>query len=778
MGIIGDRESGSGGELTRPWVPAALSLLAYTIIAATIGREVLAQVGSMIANDPGDPLLTAAILKWNATHVPLSDAWYQFPIFYPTRDTLTFSEHLLGLYLIASPLYWITGDAVATYNIVLLLTYPLCGIAMYALMFRLTGSPAAAFLAGLSFAFAPYRVSQLPHIQMLATFWAPLALLGLHAYVETGRRRWLALYGAAWVLQGASNGYALVMFSILVGLWTLWFVVSSRKWHALSMIAVATAIAVLPLAPVLYKYTTVHSNFGFVRGYFEIRSFSADVAGLLCAPPALTFWGWVRVMCRPEGELFPGVALTLLSILGLAAMVVRSWRSELVRSGRVVTWFRRVLLLVAAVYTGVIILLLVSGPFMFDVGPLHVQASTFRKPVQVVALTVILALVLSPGVRTMARQSRTMSFYILATVVTWSLTLGPMTTFMGNLGVPGPYQLLLSLPGVNSLRVPARFWLMTTICLSVVAGLVVAEFLRARSRRATLLALSIIGIGLLGDGWIDRIQTATVPPRVPGAPALGGAVVLEVPPDTLFRDIQSVFRAVDGGWKSVNGYSGWGPSYYNPLIGAGRAEVDDVITPFRQFADLHVIVGQDAPRLRAVVERQPGVTQIAGDSSMLVYRLPKRELSPLPRPDGERLMPRELRSECATELLSEAIDGDESSLWQCALWDERGWLLVDLGDAQTVGSVVNNLGYFSWVYPGALHAETSTDGEVWSLAWSGSVRERSIRAAMADPKHLRIVLAFPPRQARFIRLRAGQGTPEAPWAIAELEVWSSSSESH
>jgi hypothetical protein len=184
----------------------AASVLVYAIVTAVMGRDVLAHLGSTIASDPGDPLLTAAILKWNATHVPLTDAWYQFPIFYPTRDTLTFSEHLLGLSVIASPIYWLTSDAVVTYNSTLLLTFPLCAAAMYALVFRLTGSAAGAFVSGIAFGFAPYRIPQLPHIQMLATFWAPLALLGLHAYIETasaladavrgsldasGRRQWL-----------------------------------------------------------------------------------------------------------------------------------------------------------------------------------------------------------------------------------------------------------------------------------------------------------------------------------------------------------------------------------------------------------------------------------------------------------------------------------------------------------------------------------------------------------------------------------------------------------
>jgi F5/8 type C domain len=764
--------------LKRAWVSAAVvSLLVYAAITAVIGRDVLMHLGSSIANDPGDPLLTAAILKWNATHVPLTDAWYQFPIFYPTRDTLTFSEHLLGLSVIASPIYWLTGDVVMTYNLVLLLTYPLCAIAMYALIVRLTGSAAGGFIAGLAFGFAPYRVSQLPHIQMLATFWAPLALLGLHAYVQSGRRRWLVLYGATWVLQGASNLYALVMFSILIGLWTLWFVVLSKRWHSLLMIAVASVVAIVPLAPVLYRYAAAHSHFGFVRDYWEIRTFSADIAGLLCAPPALTFWGWVRVQCGPEGELFPGVALVLLSIVGIAGIVVRSSRSEAVQNGRIVMIARRVMLFIASVYAIVIAVLLVWGPFMFELGPLRVQASTFRKPVQIVTLTLILAVVLSPGMRAVARQSRVIGFYVLAAIVTWALALGPMTTFMGNPGIPGPYHLLMSLPGVDSLRVPARFWLMTTICLSVIAGLVVAEFMRGRSRRTSMIAVILVGLGVVSDGWIDRIHAANLPPPVPGAAGLAGATVLEAPPDEVFRDIQTVFRAVQGGWRTVNGYSGWGPSYYHALASAARALSDGMLTPFQQLGELHVLVGNDAHRFRALVERQPGVTRVTSDDSLTLYRLPRRQTNALPRTAGERLRPRELSSACSSKFLASAMDGDERSMWQCPLWDERQALTADLGEVRTVGSVVNNLGPSSWLYPGALEVATSEDGESWHVAWTGAVLDRTILAAMEDPKRLRIVLAFPPRPARFIRMRAASAGSGAPWTISELEVWSSSSES-
>ena len=76
----------------------------------------------------------------------------------------------------------------------------------------------------------------------------------------------------------------------------------------------------------------------------------------------------------------------MLTIVGVAAIVIRSSRSDVVHSGRLVLITRRLLQFVASVYAIVIAVLLVWGPFMFELGPLRVQASTFRKPVQIVTL--------------------------------------------------------------------------------------------------------------------------------------------------------------------------------------------------------------------------------------------------------------------------------------------------------------------------------------------------------------------------------------------------------
>src|SRR5687768_2547357 len=140
----------------------------YTILTALLARDVLGALGTRAIHDEYDPLLIAAILQWNATHVPFTQAWWQFPIFWPAADTLAFSEHFLGVSLMATPLIWLTGNPVLAANLTLLATFPLCALAAFALVRRLTSSTEAAFVAGLVYGFGPYRMSQLAHLQMLA----------------------------------------------------------------------------------------------------------------------------------------------------------------------------------------------------------------------------------------------------------------------------------------------------------------------------------------------------------------------------------------------------------------------------------------------------------------------------------------------------------------------------------------------------------------------------------------------------------------------------------
>ena len=96
-------------------------------------------------------------------------------MFWPMTGTLALSEHMLGISLVASPMQWIGADPVAAYNVIFLLSFPLCAMAAHALGYTVTERHDAAALAGVVFAFNSYRASQISHLHILWSFWMPLA---------------------------------------------------------------------------------------------------------------------------------------------------------------------------------------------------------------------------------------------------------------------------------------------------------------------------------------------------------------------------------------------------------------------------------------------------------------------------------------------------------------------------------------------------------------------------------------------------------------------------
>jgi hypothetical protein len=755
---------------------AMLSALAYVAITCAMGHRVLASPAGVIASDPGDPLLNAAILAWNAQHVPWTDAWFQFPIFHPTVDALTLSEHLLGVSVIASPLYWLTGSPAAAYNLALLLSYPLCGMAMYAFVWRLTRSAPAAFLAGLAFAFAPYRVSQLPHVQMLTVFYAPLALLGLHAFVESAgavsvaRAKWLALFAVCWVLQGAANGYLLVYFSVLVALWALWFLASRRRWRDAAMVAAAGAVALLPLAPVLYRYREAHQRLGLSRNLGEIASFGADIGAPLCAADRLAFWGWLRVGCAPEGELFAGAGLIALCLGGIVWNGRREARgfgnptsplrpqesaaagapkpAAMAAGSAVRRLMRRAAIAIAIVFLAIVLSVAAAGPWRIDLGWIRASASSFDKPLSSTLALLLIAFLLSNRFRTAVARGSAATFYAGAAIVCWVLSWGPFPRFFGVEALYwAPYGWLLQLPGVDGLRVPARFWMMTVLCLSVLAGLTAAGLLRGRSRPASAVIVGLAAGALLIDGWAT-VPVAAVPPPVASAESLRGAPVLVVPAGRLERDVTAVYHAVAGHWRSINGFSGYEPGYYEALRTLSSADDPRVADTFLRLGDLNVVDGGGVRLLRA---------RSRGDA--------------LPVP-GERLDAHGRDASCSPEGMVLATDGNVETRWVCGPQNADHQITFDLGRVAQAGAIVHALGSTGADFPRHLTVETSLDASAWEPAWEGSPAAAVMVAAMDAPRLTRVVIPFRQRAARYLRLRQTGRHGSNYWSIAELEVWS------
>ena len=268
----------------------------YCVLTVALTWPLILQIGSVMPNDAGDPSLNTWILWWHTQTVPFTSEWWNAPAFYPARGVLTFSEHLLGLSLISTPLYWLGVGPQAAYNVVFFLTFPLSAIGAYLLAFELTQRRDAAFIAGLLFGFAPYRIAHLPQIQSLASFPMPFALLGLHRYLRDPRPKWLALFAGGWLLQGLCNGYYLLFFTVFAGLWILWFASPWLRPRQFIAIGIAWLIAAVPMLPLLLQYRNVHAAFGFTRDFGTIR--------------------WLRRRCRGAA-----VCVASLGVVGIAGRV-------------------------------------------------------------------------------------------------------------------------------------------------------------------------------------------------------------------------------------------------------------------------------------------------------------------------------------------------------------------------------------------------------------------------------------------------------------------------
>ena len=103
---------------------------------------------------------------------------------------IAFSDHRLGVSLLATPLQWLGASPITAYNLTLLATFPLCALAAHWLAFTLTQRHDAAVIArpGRT-ASVRIRIAHLEHLELLAAFGMPAALAALHRYLDTRRRR-------------------------------------------------------------------------------------------------------------------------------------------------------------------------------------------------------------------------------------------------------------------------------------------------------------------------------------------------------------------------------------------------------------------------------------------------------------------------------------------------------------------------------------------------------------------------------------------------------------
>ena len=606
----------------------AYAAAAYTAIAIAMTWPLARGLAHDVAWDLGDPILNIWILAWDCEQFRgiffghYAHLWHFFDanIFYPAPLTLAYSEHLVPQALQIFPLYALTKNPILCYNVLFLSTFTLSGLGMFLLVRELTGNMAASFVAGLLFAFAPYRVSQSSHLQVLSSQWMPFALYGFTRYVRHGRPRALVGAMASMVLQGLSCGYYLLYFSPFAAayvLWELWRtgkLADRRMWIHL---ATASVMAVIVIAPFVIPYIRVSRDLQLTRSLGETTRLSADVYSYATASVAERFWGsrLSDVFPKAEGDLFPGVVPLILALLGL--VVAKTERTELVEPAG---WRIRVACALSIVALAHALAACVTIVFrrvtldlwLFDLRLVDATQLLLRAVVAYGA-----ALALSRGLR--ARAAAFMcsrGFFVAALLAAAWLSLGPAPRVLGlPLDLASPYKFLWNyVPGFDGLRVPARFAMVAVLMLSVLGGLGATVLARNRSGRVVLGLVAAIFLFEAGASpfvvnGTSPIRDFNPPPSQLASPARApkvyeavnklpaAAVLAELPFGQPDYDLRAMYYSIDRWRPLLNGYSGFFPPHYGRAM-VGLTEVprhpDLSAATLRELGATHVVVHEGA----------------------------------------------------------------------------------------------------------------------------------------------------------------------------------------
>src|SRR5262245_11235706 len=397
--------------MRRAWHAAA----AYTVLAFVVTWPLARGLGRDVPADLGDPVFVMWVLAWDCEQLLaiLSGdfsrlaTFFDANIFHPAPMTLAYSEHFIAQAVQVLPLWTLTGNPILCYNVLYLTTFVLSGLGAYLFVRELTGNGRAAFVAGVLFAFAPYRFPQSSHLQVLSSQWMPFALYGFRRYFDSidthaapRGGRWRPLLGAAsaLVVQNLSCTYYLMFFSPFAAAYVLWEIWRRRLWGRprlwLQLATAAIVVGVLTV-PLLLPYAMVQEQLQIARSRGELSMYAADVYSYATAVSEQIVWGsMARVFPKAEGDLFPGLVAVFLALIGIV-----TWRRDTELVAPPVTKVAWGLFALSAIHLVLAGATMLYRRLTIDMGLFTMRVTNIDQLLIRAAILVVLAAVVSPGFR-------------------------------------------------------------------------------------------------------------------------------------------------------------------------------------------------------------------------------------------------------------------------------------------------------------------------------------------------------------------------------------------
>jgi len=749
--------------------------------------------------DPGDPLLNTWILAWHIHKITNLDfhGYFNANIFFPQKRTLAYSEHLFPQSLAALPIWAISKNPVLAHNFVFLLAFLTSALGMYALARYLVKNDFAAVVASTIFAFSPFMFAHLSQLQVATAGGIPLALLFLHKFFESNRRRDILLFTLFYVVQFLANGYYGMYLSFFSGCLILIWTISKKKYkdgRYWANLGLFFTIALVSVGPFLYQYVLVRNEMGFAREpglSASLRSFLATASinrlyGRLTAP-----------FLRPEGELFPGLAAIALAILGFVTIIrAKKTAVESQKIGNPIPASVRLVLGLInflSVAVGILCLLITAtGGLEVRLGRgLRFQAHGLTNPILILSGLILIRLFLK---RTFQRQRRDLA--LADPGVPWLYGGIFLLAFLFSFGSQGPYMLLYKyVPGFNGLRVPSRFHIFVMLSLSVFAAYGIKRlFPNGVGQRKTIMKILVVLVILVEYASMPLpLTTVPVKREIPEvyqwlAAKKENVVMVELPLPSAEKGVglTECFRVYYSAyhWKNmVNGYSGYFPQIYDELCRRWKE-----LPVAQNIADLqtlgvNLIIFHTADLNRREIKQVLAELEnleidirteaIFGTDYVLAVPPGIRGRTESGWKDRAKRLSKtgwSVESNINQKMAGYAIDGSLETRWESGPQKRGQYFAVDLKKPEPIQGISLKLGRSSMDYPRGYVAEISLDGVHWRKV---AGEEKTILPIMAflNPRELSLDISLSSTEARFIRITGTAEDPTYYWSIHEIEVF-------
>ena len=313
-----------------------LPILVSTVLAVAMTWPLILHLGSeaQLVDAWGDPLYLTWQVAWLG-HALLHDPLHIFRtnFYFPIKSNLVFTDVLFGY--APAGLLATSGPhaALVVHNLIVIFTFALAFVGAFLLARELGAGAWGSVAAGAAFAYAPWKLAQAGHLQILSSGGIPLSLYFLVRGYRRGSGRlivagWLV---AAWQMTlGFNLGLQLAYLLLLLGagVAVLWLrhgrprpspsVVRASALGVAAFVAV-TALVAAPYVRVQQDYPEA------TMPTAEVAFFSPPPRAFITAPSFDLVWGGVTGHTRAtlrssvEQTLFPGVTVLLLALLGLVS---------------------------------------------------------------------------------------------------------------------------------------------------------------------------------------------------------------------------------------------------------------------------------------------------------------------------------------------------------------------------------------------------------------------------------------------------------------------------